>query len=603
MRRVLAGLLLSASAYGADDPAQLIDAAKALPADTAIGYYDRALAQLQPGSQLWLRALAAKCWLVTHGEPQAAIALAESAAPYAATLAGEVDWAQLAVCGGYAWQRLEQPERALLAFNAGVDAANATHDLELLSRALVLRGELHYARGAWSQAMIDLKAAFDAADRRGDVGDRSYALTAIANLYGSAGEHQRAIQYYQQTLDIARAGGRRQNESTALYNLGVSYDKLGEFDRALEHYQQALDVQRAAGIAEDIPDTLRSMAISLLKLGRPEEAMAQLEQAVRLPDAAGPEMQAALALTRASALRQLGRPLESLPLLDQAQAWFEPREQRPFLEKIEDERALALRQLGRPAEALAARERQLALKESLHQAWRAEQTARLRVEFDTDRTEQENRRLARENALRSAALHDAERIRSLQSWVIATVLLALMAVIALMVLQVRHSRRLKQIAATDELTALPNRRATMDYLRQQLQRGHGGPIGVVALDIDHFKRINDGYGHDIGDVVLKRVAATLREQIDSGLVGRIGGEEFLILLPDRDRSASAARAEQWRQRIEAIDLADVSPALSVSASFGIAEITDNHWQAAIKRADEALYSAKRAGRNRVVVGE
>ncbi|MFO1496665.1 MAG: tetratricopeptide repeat protein [Lysobacterales bacterium] len=600
--RLLAALLLSTCALAAEDPAQLIDQAGALPTEAALERYDQALAQLGPERQpqLWLRALAGKCWLITHTQPQAAIALVEQFAPHASTLGRELDWAQLSVCGGYAWQRLDQPARALSAFDAGVDAALAAHDLKLLSRALALRGELHYQRGAWGQAMSDLKAAFDAADQLGDLEQRTYTLTAIANLYGSVGEHARAIEYYRQTLDIARSSGHRQNEATALYNLGVSHDKLGQPEQALAHYREALAVQREADIAEDVPDTLRSMAISLLKLGRPGEALAQLDEAARLPAAAGPEMQAALALTRAAALRLLGRPQESLPLLDQAQAWFEPHEERPFLEKIADERAQALSALGRPAEALAARERQLQLKEALHQAWRAEQTARLRVEFDTDRTEQENRRLASENALRSAALRDAERIRALQSGVIAAVLLALTALVALLLLQLRHARRLRQIATTDELTALPNRRATLAYVRDQLARGTQ-PIGVIALDIDHFKQINDRYGHEAGDVVLKRVAASLRQHVDRGLIGRIGGEEFLALMPAHDRERSAALADTLRQRIAAIDLSDVAQTLTVSASFGIAEIRDQDWQGAVRRADAALYRAKHAGRNRVEV--
>ena len=208
-------------------------------------------------------------------------------------------------------------------------------------------------------------------------------------------------------IEVATYGGRARTayqqelrqQATALYNLGVTQDKLGQPAAALDYYREALAVQRAAGLAGDVPDSLRSMAISLIKLDRASESLGLLDEADALPGVqADPGMRAALQLTRGAALRQLGRPAESLALLDQARAWFETTAAAPFLEKIEDERARALKALGRHAQALAARERQIELKDAMHQAWRAEQTARLRVEFDTDRFEQQNRALATENA-------------------------------------------------------------------------------------------------------------------------------------------------------------------------------------------------------------
>ena len=612
MRRFSTALclaLLATIARAHDDPAALIAAAEALPAERsaqASELYDRALAGLDPARDgaRWLHAASGKCWLIVHAQPAAALELRDRAATLSGTLGDTLDWHQLGVCAGYAHQRLEQPEAALTAFNAGVAAALTANDLELLSRARVLRGELHYERGAWSDALADLKAAFDASETLGDATGRTYALTAIANLYGSAGEHAKALDYYQQTLALARETGRRDNEATALYNLGVTQDKLGNPAAALEHYRAALAVQRAAGLAGEIPDSLRSMAISLIKLDRAGEALGLLDEADALPAVRDdPGMVAALKLTRGAALRTLGRPDEALPLLDSARDWFSATQAAPFLEKIEDERARVLRALGRPAEALAARERQIEIKDGLHQAWRAEQTARLRVEFDTDRFEQQNRALATENALRAAALRDAERIRTLQSGVIASAGLTLLALIGLILLQVRHARRLRRIALTDELTGLPNRRATLDYARRQVERRarERTPVSVVALDIDHFKRINDSFGHDAGDVVLRRVAAALRH-FDRGLVGRVGGEEFLAVLPDCNRSRSAQVAETVRRIIEDIDLSDVDPSLRVSSSFGIAEVEAGQgWEAAARRADEALYRAKHAGRNRVEV--
>ena len=150
---------------------------------------------------------------------------------------------------------------------------------------------------------------------------------------------------------------------------------------------------------------------------------------------------------------------------------------------------------------------------------------------------------------------------------------------------------------------IANRRSGGEALGRYIEEAERDalPLSVVMIDIDHFKRINDTYGHDAGDLVLWRVAAALRH-FDRGLVGRVGGEEFLAVLPDCDRARSAAVAESVRRIIEGIDLSEVQPGLRISSSFGIAEVAHGQgWEDAARRADEALYRAKHAGRNRVEV--
>ena len=584
----------------------LLQARKSDDSTHALALIDEALALASPQSDLplWLRAQSQKCWLFAFDQPQRALAMQAELAPYLAALPASAEVGQLRVCEGYAHERLDRLDEAARAYEDGVEIGRASQDPSLLTRALALRGEMHYLRGAYGDALTDLKAAYDAAVAADDDGDRRYALNAIANLYGSAGEYERAIQYYQQSLRIARERALDLSVANALYNIGVTYDKLGRHADALAQYREVLAIHESRGDGDEVASTLRSMAISLIKLDRAEEAFDTIERARQVATGRDEDLAASMRLTRASALRALRRGAEALPDLDAAWAWFEPQQARPFMEKILDERAQALAQAGRHREALDARNQQLLLKEELHQAWRREQTARLRVEFDTDKTEQENRALQTENALRLAALEDAERIRALQWWVIFSAGVALVALLALVAIQVRNSRKLRRIALTDELTGLPNRRATIAHVKQQLERRAQArtPISLVALDIDHFKRINDTYGHDAGDVVLKRVAERLRESFRPGFVGRVGGEEFLAVVAAADADAAPAQAERARRAVESIDLSDLHPSLKTSSSFGIATLGSGEpWEQAAKRADAALYRAKSAGRNQVVV--
>jgi diguanylate cyclase (GGDEF)-like protein len=174
----------------------------------------------------------------------------------------------------------------------------------------------------------------------------------------------------------------------------------------------------------------------------------------------------------------------------------------------------------------------------------------------------------------------------------------------------RLSATLKQLAeqaTTDPLTGLNNRRSLQKQLDQELVRAGRGrhSLAVILLDIDHFKRFNDTWGHQAGDEVLKRVAEVIRKGIrTSDIAGRYGGEELITILPEATAQAALARAEAMRREIEAQQLEHAGDSLgSVTASFGVAVFPDhgNDSVSLIRAADDALYEAKTAGRNRVVV--
>jgi diguanylate cyclase (GGDEF)-like protein len=159
-------------------------------------------------------------------------------------------------------------------------------------------------------------------------------------------------------------------------------------------------------------------------------------------------------------------------------------------------------------------------------------------------------------------------------------------------------------AHIDPLTGLPNRRALMERLQREWARieRHGGRLSFVMADIDHFKRVNDAFGHHIGDRLLQEVAKAIAEQCRLGdLPARYGGEEFAIVVPDVPASSAAHLAERCRQKIEQIRLVEKNGTVSATTSFGVADAAGvASCEALVKRADEALYQAKQSGRNRVL---
>ena len=165
-----------------------------------------------------------------------------------------------------------------------------------------------------------------------------------------------------------------------------------------------------------------------------------------------------------------------------------------------------------------------------------------------------------------------------------------------------QSRRLEALIFEDPLTGLANRRFILTQLAGHVSgaRRHGRPVSIAMLDIDHFKAVNDHHGHAAGDHVLAAVTHALREHLRAeDQLGRLGGEEFLALLPDAGADAASATAEKLRAEVASSPVSYDGRELGVTISAGWATWGGEDAEEFLRRADDALYDAKRGGRNRV----
>jgi len=169
-----------------------------------------------------------------------------------------------------------------------------------------------------------------------------------------------------------------------------------------------------------------------------------------------------------------------------------------------------------------------------------------------------------------------------------------------------NNRRLQEAALLDPLTGIPNRRYAMDRIHQEWSAAERStrPLSCMLIDVDHFKSINDTYGHDVGDMVLRRVSEVLKQTARTqDVICRIGGEEFLVVCPDTDAAAAVQCAERLRQATGSmrIPIGKVSLQLTISVGVAAMDATMRGPESMIKAADQAVYAAKHAGRNRTCV--
>lgn len=203
--------------------------------------------------------------------------------------------------------------------------------------------------------------------------------------------------------------------------------------------------------------------------------------------------------------------------------------------------------------------------------------------------------------------------RRLTRWLsIAVVALGLLVLIIIGVLLwtidkiVGQKASLERLTLTDTLTGLPNRRAMVQRMEQTLSMAqrNGRPVSVALIDADHFKAINDEDGHPVGDAVLRTLAQHLGQQVrQADLLARIGGEEFGLLMPETDERGATELCERLRQSVENLPLPVVRSGPNVTVSIGVATGYPDkglNFNTLYFKADQALYAAKRAGRNQVV---
>jgi diguanylate cyclase (GGDEF)-like protein len=164
---------------------------------------------------------------------------------------------------------------------------------------------------------------------------------------------------------------------------------------------------------------------------------------------------------------------------------------------------------------------------------------------------------------------------------------------------------LREASITDELTGLRNRRFLLSRFNEEFERArrHNSQIGFMMMDLDHFKKINDTYGHPFGDLVIKSAAKIISIAMrEYDIAARYGGEEFAVLVTETKRQDLVALAERIREQLENQDISDAGITVRVTISIGVTSLNEvDTPETLLKRADNALYQAKHEGRNRVVL--
>lgn len=571
-----------------------------------------------------VEALAVELW--QFGEADARTALDRAASALAGALAAGApprSVGRLRTTVGHLLIRLVEPRRAERELRAAVDELCAAGDEDGLARALGRLALLEMTTGATHEGLVTGRRAVALALQRGLDG---VAMTALANIGASLldmGDPLGAIEHLARALELADDAERRADVAHVLGNLAEAFVAVGDLPAA-ERYA-ALAVRTADQDSSPAARLVGRLVLAQAHQARGdhgavvamtmeiEDVCARTGHAVALP--------AARALRMAS-LRALGRPAEAVAVAEAAG----DDQVAPGARSLLRERLLAHLELGDHDAVRADADRVLSyadprspVRATAHEALaevarrvgdHAEEAAQLRLALEVTRAAHHEESTRRNLAIRSRAEvtraeYDAAEHRRRSSELQRELAAAERHQADL---EANESDRadliahLERLADEDPLTALPNRRRLERALADA--PAYLPPESSFALiDVDHFKGVNDRYGHIVGDRVLSRLARLFtRGTRPTDLVARVGGEEFAVLMAD-DVDHTSSALERLRGVVADEHWGDLAPGLQVTVSIGIVPLAPGvTLTEALERADRPLYAAKQGGRNRVVVG-
>ncbi len=512
----------------------------------------------------------------------------------------------------------------LLAYAESVyDKAGITNSIEAIEAArmlqprgsvadtcmLITRGLLEHREDREDLAIVTLTQAYRASIAPAVTEPHIMSADYLSLVMRSMGDYNQALTLNQEKIDWDTSHDATMSLSVSRFMRGQILKLMGNYDAAIVEFAQARRLSVSLGDPQGIAFAYQRICEAHIELK--QLTAAQRECASALGAFGVSESADAMKETQALQARidlGLGHPERALAtlnkVLDHNGTDMPPR----HVGSMYEWRARANAALHDYRDAYNDLEEYVSRYRAANDAERNRQANAQRARFETDREIERNASLQRELALsQEQSQRQAQRLRWNAVVVVAGVVVITLLIYFLFANR-RYRQQLVQLASQDSLTGLPNRRRTAELAEAALRTASAThePLTIAIIDMDHFKVINDRCGHATGDYVLKEFARAGREALrESDILGRWGGEEFLLVMPDTPVDLALGSLERLRVLVVGIPLPPTGSGLQVSLSAGLATNDEGarSLDELIARADAALYMAKNEGRDLVRVAD
>ncbi|KAA3649076.1 MAG: diguanylate cyclase [Proteobacteria bacterium] len=503
-----------------------------------------------------------------------------------------------------------------------------------------------------NQTQTALRTVLDLERLIGRLADSEEKITLLrraGGVFHQMGYRIAAVNNYQSAMTMAETLNLESAKIPILINLGVLNSQIREHQQAIDNYQLALDLMTNSGDDRYRPPVLFNLAITLSGEGRYTESLPLLEAVAAMitpqwPDSRVAQIYTGLATahnalgSHQQALKDIEKTLsilksqavhsidwavsqvvyaEILIELNQKQAALQQANAAWDFYRTPDHRELLLsinnplyslsnvyESLNKPYQALQVRKMAAAIDREFQDSFNKEAMAQMQARLSDS---QQRKQLAELKAQQAKNQIELIAVQHNRQFILLLVAFASILVVVFFYWQRLTNKRLHAISIRDSLTQVGNRRAINEWLSARKLPDQPNLRLMWLIDLDLFKQVNDEYGHEAGDEVLKALAKTLSKFINPNrMVARWGGEEFMMISDDITESEMSGFCDGLMTAIAKTDVYHENQHISVTASIGVSTIKeegDKAWHQALSAADKALYQAKDNGRNCMVCGD
>ncbi|MBA6288546.1 tetratricopeptide repeat-containing diguanylate cyclase [Colwellia sp. MB3u-4] len=520
--------------------------------------------------------------------------------------------AELAYSKGFAIENLGDFEGAFLLYQNGLDVARSMNNQKLIARGLINIGAILYLQQDYKQSLITLNQALALANAIGDDALLGEINTELGILYAHLGEKNQANDYFQQSYQHYKSAGKHNYALNSLHNVANNHTKQKNFEQAIKVYRVLESEIQPSTSHQFIASVYRNLARALLN-----KEDAEIESAYRYILLAGEHIEDVeqhlvklqYLIDKAYILEKMTRYQEALDSLEQAEILLERKTSNVY--DTSELKMLFLSAklhyaLGHYNQAYQIQTQYFTLSIAGEQARETTEVDELMLQYESETAQRHTHILEKKQRIQHLQLQQMTLDVNSRKAFVGILALCTLLLAWCLYRVIKGQRNLTNATRTDSLTGVVNRRRLLELGEEYFltAQNHQQAFSVYMIDIDLFKKINDQFGHVIGDKALKEIAIQGQNLMRaSDVFGRFGGEEFIALLPNTGNSEALEVAQRLKENIEQAKW-QTQQIKQLTVNIGVATFEQGNYDnfaALLKVADEQLLKVKQSGRNTVTV--
>ena len=518
--------------------------------------------------------------------------------------------AKLAYTKGYSLENLGDFDGAFQFYQNGLDVARSMNNQELTARGLLNIGAIFYLRKDYKQSLISLNQALQLANAVADAALLGDVSSEFGILYSYLGEEKQANDYFQRSYEYYKNAGKDNYALNSLHNVAINHSNQKRYQQAIAVYRVLESEIQQSTSNDTIAGLYRDLAWALINndSGDSENAYRYIMLAGEyVKEVEQHFVKLQYIIDKAYILEKMARYQEALVNLEQAEKLLELKDSDVYDSSARNILSLSAKihyKLGQYSKAYQIQAQHFIKSKAYQQARETVEIDELRLQYESEAAQRQKDILEKKQSLQNLQLQQMAHDANNRGILVAVLAVCTLVLVWFLYRVIKGQRNLIRATRTDSLTGVVNRRRLLQlgekyFLAAQV---HKQVFSLYIIDIDFFKKINDQFGHNIGDKTLKEIAIHGQNLMRaSDVFGRFGGEEFIALLPNTEHKEAISVAQRLRESIECAKW-KTQQIKQLTVSIGIATLDQDNYAnftALLKAADAQLLKAKQSGRNKV----